>query len=506
MRHREKKRPKNDPNLFADALFTAVLFASVLTLAGCASDLHRVWKSPGTAPSPAISWMPAPETMPKSTLKSGRITLPEDILKTGQSLSLLNIVDIALRNNPETAAAWAQARSAAAAYESNKGTYYPQLDATAGTSYIRDHRDNGQTSFSQRDSFGALELNWLIFDFGGREAALDEAREALIAADWSHNAVIQNIIFGVERAYYNYVTAKVLLEAQQATYKEAQTNVEASKDRHQAGVATIADVLQAKTALAQAKLAIDSLQGQIQTTRGALATAMGLPANTLYDIVIPKKEIPLKETLEKVEDYLAQAEKQRPDLAAAYAQVRKAGANVRRVEAQAYPSINGTADWGNTYYGTTSSYKDSYSGALLFSVPLFTGYSQHHNVKQARADEETAQARLNSLEQQVVLEVWTSYYNLKTAEQRVRTSEDLLKSATESHQVALGRYKAGVGSILDLLSAQSALEGARAQRVLSTADWFVSLAALARDTGSLTVSNTHTLEKIPITMKKVKKP
>jgi outer membrane protein len=501
MKYRGKNRTQCNLCFFA-----AVLFTAFLTLAGCAADLNSAWKSPGTASSSAVSWTPAPGTIPKSAPASNRITLPENILKSGQSLSLLAIVDIALRNNPETAAAWAQARSAAAAYESNKGSYYPQLGATAGTGYVRGYSDNGATAFTQRDSVWNLGLNWLIYDFGGREASLDEAREALIAADWTHNTVIQNIIFAVENAYYNYVTAKALLEAQQATYKEAETNLAASKDRHHAGVATIADVLQAKTALAQAKLALDSLQGQIQTTRGALATAMGLPANTPYDIVIPKKEIPIKETLEKVENYLAQAEKKRPDLAAARAQVRKAGANLRKVEAQAYPSINGTADYGNTYYGTTSLYKDNYSGGLLFSVPLFTGFSQRHNVEQARADQETAQARLNSLGQQVVLEVWTSYYNLKTAEQRVRTSEDLLKSATESYQVALGRYKAGVGNILDLLSAQSALESARAQRVQATADWYVSLAALARDTGTLTASSTNGLEKVPITMEKVKKP
>ncbi len=501
MDYRGKNRTKYNLRFF-----TAVLLAAAMTLAGCASDLNRVWKSPGTAPSSSVLWTPAPETVPELSTKSAQITLPENILKPGQSLSVLSIVDIALRNNPETAAAWAQARSAAAAYESNKGAYYPQVGLTAGTSYVRGHSDNGATAFTQRDSSGALGLNWLIYDFGGREAVLDEAREALIAADWSHNTVIQNIIFGVEEAYYNYVTAKALLEAQQATYKEAETNMAASKDRHHAGVATIADVLQAKTALAQAKLALDSLQGQIQTTRGALATAMGLPANTPYDIVIPNKEIPLKETLEKVEDYLAQAEKKRPDLAAARAQVRQAGANVRKVKTQAYPSINGTADYGNTYYGTTSLYKDNYSGGLLLSVPLFTGFSQRYNEEQARADEETARARLNSLEQQVVLEVWTSYYNLKTAEQRVRTSQDLIKSATESYQVALGRYKAGVGSILDLLSAQSALEGARAQRVQANGDWYISLAALARDTGTLTASSTNALERVPIMMEKVKKP
>ena len=105
-----------------------------------------------------------------------------------------------------------------------------------------------------------------------------------------------------------------------------------------------------------------------------------------------------------------------------------------------------------------------------------------------------------------MLEVWTSYYNLKTAEQRVRTSEDLLQSATESYQVALGRYRAGVGSILDLLSAQSALEGARAQRVQAKSDWFVSLAQLAHDTGTLNLSSSGALERVPITMEKVKKP
>ena len=501
MEYPEKKRTKNNSRFF-----TTVLFAAVLTMTGCASDLNRVWKSPGTAESSAVLWTPAPGTVPELATKSAQITLPENILKSGQSLRLLSIVDIALRNNPETAAAWAQARSAAAAYESNKGTYYPQVGLTAGTGYVRGHSDNGATAFTQRDSLGTLGLNWLIYDFGGREAALDEAREALIAADWSHNTIIQSIIFEVERAYYNYVTAKALLEAQQATYKEAETNMEASQDRHHAGVATIADVLQAKTALAQSKLALDSLQGQIQTTRGALATVMGLPANTPYDIVIPKQEILLKETLEKVDAYLAQAEKMRPDLAAARAQVRQAGANVRKVKAQAYPAINGIADYGNTYYGTTSLYKENYSGGLLLSVPIFTGFSQRHNEVRARADEETAQARLNSLEQQVVLEVWTSYYNLKTAEQRVRTSQDLLKSATESYQVALGRYKAGVGSILDLLSAQSALEDARAQRVQANADWYVSLAALARDTGTLTASSSNTIESVPITMEKVKKP
>jgi len=249
--------------------------------------------------------------------------------------------------------------------------------------------------------------------------------------------------------------------------------------------------------LAQAQLALDTLEGQIQTTRGALATAMGVPANVPYDIEIPKGNADIQETLAKVDTYLAQAEKQRPDLAAARAQAAKAEAHVRKIQAEAYPSINGSANWGRTYYDTVDQSGTDYGGSVQVSIPLFTGFSHSYDLLQARADEKAAQARLSSLEQQVVLQVWTSYYNLKTAVQRVRTTEDLLKSAGESYDVALGRYRAGVGSILDLLSAQTALESARAQRVQANADWYVSLAQLAHDTGTLNLSSTGSGDGIP---------
>jgi outer membrane protein len=493
----QKNSPRKDLRFCA----TAVL-AGILAMAGCTQGLPKIYGVQATSPSAAVPWIPPPEVVSKPAPAEGHATLPKDILKAGRVLSLVDIVEIALRNNPETAAAWAQARSAAAAYGSKQGAYYPQIGASAGMNRIYGQSLGSPTSDHERNYSATVQLNWLIFDFGKREAAIDETLEALIAADWSHNTTIQNVILAVKQAYYGYVTAKALVEAQEVTYKEAERNLDAARERHRVGVATIADVLQAQTALAQAKLALDSLGGQIQTTRGTLATAMGLPADTPYDIEIPKQEVPLNETLEKVDAYLAQAEKQRPDLAAARAQARKAEVHVRTVQAQRYPSINGTANWGRTYYDTAGSSTDNYGGAIQLSVPIFTGFSQHYDVMQAQADEKAALAVLDSTEQQVVLQVWTSYYNLKTAEQRVKTSEDLLKSATESYQVALGRYKAGVGTILDLLSAQSALQSARAQRVQATSDWFVSFAQLAHDTGTLTVAESGGPDNSPIKLEK----
>ena len=80
----------------------------------------------------------------------------------------------------------------------------------------------------------------------------------------------------------------------------------------------------------------------------------------------------------------------------------------------------------------------------------------------------------------------------QTAARRVGTSRDLLESATQSERVAYARYKEGVGNLLDLLSAQSALALARAQEIQSRSDWLIAVARLARDTGTLATAVTET--------------
>ena len=133
-------------------------------------------------------------------------------------------------------------------------------------------------------------------------------------------------------------------------------------------------------------------------------------------------------------------------------------------------------------------------------MPLFTGYAASYGLQQAQLELGVAQTQVQSLEQQVILQVWTSYYALETATRRLATSRDLLASAEESERVALGRYKEGVGTIIDLLVAQARLADARAQEIQARADWFTALARLARDTGAaapLDQSVTITPKRVP---------
>jgi len=402
-------------------------------------------------------------------------------------LTLADIIDIGLTNNPNTRATWLAARAAAAQVGIDRADYLPNLDLDAEVSHITQSAVGGRFSYSQ-DVYGAsATFHLLLFDFGGRSAKLDEAWAGLLAANWAHNAEIQNVVLDIEAAYYSYLDAKALLVEADATIRSSEMNLDAARKRHEVGVATIADVLQAQTSLSRAKLARESLAGRIEVQRGVLATTMGIPANTAFDLGTLPAEVAALEISEAVESLIEKALAGRPDLAQARWQTEQAASHLRRMKAEGLPTISATAFGERRYYfpGAFENHDNNWSAALLMHFPLFTGFAHTFDVKKAEAEFEASQTQVTSLEQQVVLEVWNSYADLKTAAQRIKTSRDLVSSAEASNRVSLAQYKQGVGGILDLLTTQAALALARAQEIESRSDWFLALARLARATGSL---------------------
>ena len=130
-------------------------------------------------------------------------------------------------------------------------------------------------------------------------------------------------------------------------------------------------------------------------------------------------------------------------------------------------------------------YGDNWTLGLFLKWPVFTGFKTTYDTRQAEAAADAFAAQAETAEQSMIFQVWSSYYNLQTAAQQLRTTRDLLASAKESAEVARGRYKEGVGSILDLLTAESSLAEALAQDVRSRAGFLLSLAQLAHDSGTL---------------------
>ena len=468
-------------------ILQATIFASILSVCSCGTP--RVNGVAAAPPAPNVPWKPPAGAIKPEPLISPATALavPPDLKERIQALTLGDVVDLALRNNPATRASWAQARAAADLLGSARGQYYPTIDGAATLSRTKTATTNA-VSAGLRTQYGpSVSLNYLLLDFGGRSGSVETARQTAFAASLLHNATLQNTVLQAESAYFTYMATLALLGAEHSAIDEARANLTAAQQRFKVGLATIADVLQAKTALSQEQLNLETIQGNLQAARGGIAAALGLPANLPFDLAPLPGPIPVGLLKRSVDSVINDALLNRPDLAAARAQAAAAAAQIRVARSAALPSLTLGSNGARTYSNSRIFSGPSYGVTLGLSIPIFNGFSYQYDVAAARAQADAIAALADQTRQDVVTQVFVSYYALETAEARVATADDLLTNALQSVQVAAGRYREGVGSIIDLLTAQTALASARAQQVQSRWQWYTSLAQLARDVGVLGV-------------------
>ena len=439
----------------------------------------------GVAPAPAepsSKWTPPPTIVEAARRETATSGVPVTF-DSSRKYSLADVVDIALRNSPATRLSWSQARAAVDAFGSSRGRLFPSLAAGLAISRSQSVAQPGRPA-GERSQYGpSLSIAYTVLDFGGRSGTIDVARQTAIAADFTHNATVENTILEVEAAAFTYLATRSLRDAAKADLEMATAALNAAEERRRVGLATIADVLQARTARSQSELALQTLDGTLMVTRGGVAVAMGLPANAPFDM----PEIPAQDSVffvaQSVDSLIDMAVRNRPELSTSRAQAQAAQSQIRVARSANSPVLALTSTGANNGSDVVGFGGRTYAINLGVSVPVFNGYSNQFDIAAAKDQYQAALARAAATKQQIIQQVFTAYYTLKTSTDRVRTSRDLLASATQSETVARERYREGVGSIVDLLIAQSALANARAQSVNARWQWRTALAQLAHDVG-----------------------
>lgn len=419
-----------------------------------------------------------------------------------EPLTLLDVVDRSLCSNTQTRIAWANAKVSAAQLGVARSAFLPTLSASG--SGTRNRADAGAragnavlgNSGLYNAEGGALSAGYLLYDFGARDALLENSLQTLAAANLTQDAVVQKVFLASVQAYYQLFGARASVEAAWQAERASLESLKAAMARYEAGTATPADKLQGQTAHSQATLNRIQAEGNARNAEGALANAMGLDANRRVSYVAPDMKLPEEKFERNLDLLISEARRRRPDLAAAEAQVRAAEASVQAVRATGMPTVSFSA---NANYSSSSLSEPFHSQAIgiSISIPIFTGYNTTYQIRAAQAKAESQAAQRDSVNLQVALDVWQAYNSLSTGIQVARTSRDLLASAGESERVALGRYKAGAGTIIDLVTAQSALAGARQQNIQALYSLSVFKVALAQALGQIDQKLLSELGAVP---------
>jgi TolC family type I secretion outer membrane protein len=393
------------------------------------------------------------------------------------ALTALDAVDLALCNHPQTREVWASARVQAALVGVARAGWLPNLDASA--SATRFQYDEG--SFNRRSA--ALTLSWLLIDFGQRSANVENAQQLLAAAAATQDATVQSLFLAALQGYYSAQAAQAAVISVTEAERAAREAYQAADTRYSVGVATPADRLQAQTALSQATLNRIRAEGDARNALGTLANALGFEAQQKI-ILAELPGLPAELAFQKeVDAMIAEAQGRRPDLRAAEAQLKAAEASVDIARAQGRPTVTLAA--GPSWQNSAGVVTQGGSLGLTLNVPIFSGFDTTYRIRSAAAQADVRAAQRDRIKNQIALDVWRAYQSLTTATQSLTMTADLVASAEQSERVALGRYKAGVGTVLDLLNAQSALASARLQRIQAQLDWNVYRATLAQSMGAL---------------------
>ncbi len=449
--------------------------------------------------------------------------LPEEYQCPDHPLANWELIDIALSNNPQTKISWEQARSAYFVLGQAKSSLYPTINYTETFSYTDTTGGSGsnlnnQTNRNARGTSGIggggsglnsgaggsggskngsssnyrsliedLSISYLLFDFGGRSAQIESAKQALFAANWMQNRTLQDVMIQVLQNYYGYLGSNALLQARYEDLINAKQSLEAAEAQHEAGLNTRVDVLLALSNVMQVELAIQNQIGQSKIDRGRLANSMGLGADSCFDLVPLPDKLPIDEVKQDMCKLVSTAQFYRDDLAAAFANYQQKKADYVAVRSQGLPRVDLLADLKRFHIWRTGDNFEGhdYAAGIALSFPIFQGFYYYNRERQARAEIDIACANLQQTLSNLLLDVVTSYYQFETATETVKYSEAYLVYSKEAYELSLANYKMGVGTILNVLQAQADLSNARAQYAQARTQWVTSLANIAYATGTL---------------------
>jgi len=446
--------------------------------------------------SPEHPWHgPAEFSMNADTGRVGDSRFAVDQAKT---YSLSELIDLAEAHNPATRFAWERARSQAAALGITRSELYPTLAAAASS-----QTENVQAFFGDRfhgqtiQSFElALDLNYTVFDFGARSGRIDAARARLLSANFAFNDTHRTVINLVQQSYYRLLSAIGQEDSAQASLANAKAVEQAAQERLTNGLATLPDVLEARSATAQAEYDLQAVVGAEEIARGDLATAVGTSASVAIRVQ-PLDQLPTPDSInENVEETINRAFAQRPDLMQQAAEIRAANATLKEARAAYYPSLNlNVSPAVPSLYGIQRPFDWSHTADLTGSVSfnlkwtVFDGGARKNRAAQAQADIHAAEAQTNLKKNQIADEVWTAYSNLNTAFRQHKTAIALLEAASQSYNAALESYKYGLRNLLDVTAAQRSLAQARSADVFARTQVLTALADLAFRTGDSIQTN-----------------
>jgi outer membrane protein len=401
--------------------------------------------------------------------------------------TLADCIAIAIAQHPSLRAATASVQAGGQRVREAVSSYLPQITGAYTATRQRSSAVQRTSSQSQGGLLGGantfnfyntgLSFTQLLFDFGQTLNSIRaaQASEQSLEADFTTQK--DTVILNVKQAYFNVLATRRLLGVADETVRQNQKHLEQAQARFTVGLAAKFDVTQAQVQLAQAELNQVTARNNVAVARETLRNALGSTTPLDFDIVDTFDVHTVQITEDKA---LSIAYDQRPELQSIQAQERSTIEQIAALQKNYLPNVtsNGRYQWSASDYPL----QPSWNVGATVNLSIFNGGLTTAQVGEQEANLANLKYNEEVERQNIALEVRQDVLNLQQSLESIRVSEKGLQQARENLELAEGRYKTGVGNIIEVTDAQASLTTAEANYVQALYNYKTSVAALEKAT------------------------
>lgn len=314
------------------------------------------------------------------------------------------------------------------------------------------------------------------------DASIDSARYTREGTGASYEEALQQAKYDAISGYYTLIMNRNLVDVAQQAVKDYQGHVTNVQAQYNVGLVASSDVLAAKTNLADSETNLVKAQNVANLAEASLNQVIAYPVQTAINTAEHDLQYkPYNVTLEQAKAY---ALLHRSALVKSALDVKSAEEAVKSAKSGYLPTVAVKAGRGyadlDGYFGTSTK---SWSVGATASWSLWDGGTTQNKVKVATDTLEKAKEANLAAVDNVLLAVQKAYLNLRSAEQTIQSTQTAVAQGQESFRIATLRYRAGVGTNLDVLDAETKLTDARNNYVQALYNYNISIAALEQLTG-----------------------
>lgn len=378
------------------------------------------------------------------------------------------------------------------------GLFLPRFNAVGGITRtvnnqrleFQDPARNNTGQAVSNNTFASIQLNWVLFDGTRMFATYNRINALQVQNELLLKEQMNNTVAVVITNYYDIVRQKQQLMAVQEQMALSAERVKIAEKKLQVGVGAKPELLQAKVdynsqrtqALQQEALIIQLKQQMRQLIGDELAATFEVSDSIPLTMMVDVEGI--RAGIENANFLLRSL---RTGLEVSQLAIRESKADILPTVA-----LNGTYNFSETDniklinpFGTLFNRSNGYNYGITLNLPLFNGFTIRRNVEQAEVSYARQQLLLNQQRLIVDVLIENALVNYENARKILAVEEETILLAKENVFIALESFRRGIGTFIELRTAQQSLADAYSRLIAARYAAKVAETELLRLRGAL---------------------